>query len=471
MKITLNKFYTFLFFLGLFFLPFNSWEGIKEFGEFKRESSAIFLLVAFLIVGVEMLYGRKVMLPYKNSVFKLILYFLIWCIASTILNSIFISGVYYKQTTGLMRFIRQYFSLILSAVIFFLVYWYSLLRMSNKEVLFSIRKVLFISFIVVSIYSLLEIMYSIFGISVAYTLLRLFDYFPFTEYDSDINNRISSVCWESPALATYLITVAGWMFSYVLTGKTFFKYIPALIILILTYYSGSRTALIVIIFQLLIFLIIILNREQKIRAVIYFSGAIVFFSIVLTITDGSKILKSIETKIESLDFSGNLKNNISNQSRFGIQYANLTVFSENPLFGVGFGQQGFHAVNHYPAWAKKNNYEFELYYLNKKDPMFPPGYNMYVRLLAETGIVGFSLFVYILYFIFKTLKKRLKVDKNEEKILVIILIISFVGFAFNWLQLDTFRIYGFWICLAVLIKITNKKTLLMHNNNTNESSS
>ena len=456
MKLTLNRIYTFLFFVGLFFLPFNSWEGIKEFGEFKREAPAIFLLAGFLVLSIEILYSGKIEIPHKSYIFKLVLIFLIWCIVTTILNAPFVLDAYYKQTSGVMRFIRQYFALVLSCILFFLVYWYSISRMTNKQILFSIRKVLLMSFIVVTIYGFLEIAHAVFGFFPAYTLLRLFDYFPFTEYDFDINNRISSVSWEAPALATYLITVSGWMFSYILTNKTFTKYIPTIIVLILTYYSGSRTALIVIIVQLFIFLAIILTRQQKIKFFLCFSVMMIFLSSFLMITDGEKIIRNIEEKVESLDFKGNLKNNISNQSRFGIQYANLVVFSENPIVGVGFGQQGFHAINHYPAWAKKDNYEFKVMYLNKKNPMFPPGYNIYVRLLAETGIIGFFLFIYILYTIFKYLLKGLKNHQNETRILDVILIISFAGYAINWLQMDTFRIYGFWFCLAIFAKTSSK---------------
>ncbi len=456
MKITLNKIYTFLFFIALFFLPFNSWEGIEEFGEFKRESSAIFLLVGFFVLSFEIMYKGKITIPYKNYVFKIVLIFLGWCILSTVLNAPSVLNVYYKQTSGVMRFIRQYFALMLSCGLFFLVYWYAINKMTNQQILLSIRKVFFFSFIVVSIYGFLEILYTVFGFYPAYSILRVFDYFPFTEYDSDINGRVSSVCWEPPALATYLITIAGWMFSYILTNKGIKKYIPTILVLLLTYYSGSRTALIVIFIQLIVFLSIILNKNQKIKSLLYLASTVVLFTSFIFISNGEKIISNIEKKIESLDFKGNLKTNISNQSRFGIQYANLVVFSENPIVGVGFGQQGFHAINHYPGWAKKNNYEFEQIYLNKNNPSFPPGYNIYIRLLAETGIVGFILFLFIFYVVFKQTYKRIKNNDNLDRVLELILFISFIGFALNWLQMDTFRIYGFWFCLAIFMTIKNK---------------
>ncbi|SHO72438.1 O-antigen ligase [Flavobacterium cucumis] len=457
MKITLNKIYTFLFFTSLFFLPFNSWEGIKEFGEFKRESSAIFLLIGFLILVVEILCNNKILIPYKNYLFRLVLFFLIWCLIATILNFPSVFTAYFKQTSGATRFLRQYFALILSSVLFCFVYTYSIAKMTLEQVLFSIRKVFLISFFIVFLYGFLEILYSVFGFHPAYLILRFFDYFPFTEYDSDINGRISSVCWEPPALATYLITISGWMFSYVLTHKGILKYVPSMMILLLTYYSGSRTALVVILIQLIVFLFIVLNRKQKMKTLFYLSVISVLFFGFVFLSDGNKVIRNIEKKIESLDFKGNLKSNISNQSRFGIQYANLVVFSENPIIGVGFGQQGYHAINHYPAWAKKDNYEFKQIYLNKKNPTFAPGYNLYVRLLAETGIVGLGLFLSVFFIIYKQLKKGLENFTSNDKVLITVLIVSFVGFTLNWLQIDTFRVYGFWFCLAIMFLINKEK--------------
>lgn len=453
MRLTLRNIYTFLFFLGIFFIPFNSFEGLKELGEFKRESGAYFFLIGFFVLILEIFYFRKISLPYNNLPFKLFCFFLLWICFSTILNSPEIAISFYKKTSGINRFIRQFFALILSCGFFFILYWNSLKKMSNYDILFKIRKVFFYSFLVVSIYGFFEILYVVFGISIAKYVLNIFDFFPFTEFDVDSTNRISSVTFEPPALATFLITVSGWMFSYILTSKSIFRFIPTITILILVYYSGSRTALIVVFIQLIIFSSLTLTNKQKILSLFYISLLLLMSISFVFITNSERIIYDIEKKMESLDFKGNLKSNISNQSRFGIQYANFRVFTDNPLAGVGFGQQGFHAINYYPIWAKKNNYEFKEIYLNKNNPNFPPGYNLYVRLLAETGIIGLFFFITILYLVFKKAKHIINTEQNETKVLGIISIISFIGYSLNFLQLDTFRIYGFWIMFAIILKI------------------
>lgn len=454
MKVTLREIYSTLFLIGIFFIPFNSFEGVNQLGEFRKESAAYFLVLAFIILCVDSLFRKKMILPYKDFAFQILLFFLLWCLFSTVLNLPTVYESYYKKTTGINRFIRQYFALILSCIVFFSLYINVMARMSVKQILETIRTVFLSSFVVVSVYGFFEILYAVFRIYPAYLVLRLFDYFPFTEYDFDINNRISSVSYEAPSLAIYLITIAGWMFSYIITHKSMVKYIPMIVVMILTYFSGSRTALIVVSLQAIVFFSIILSRKQKINWILYFTVTFVLFSGFILLSNGNKVVNDIEKKVESLDFIGNMKNNVSNQSRFGIQYANMIVFKNHPIIGVGYGQQGYEALYYYPSWAKKNNYEFKEIYLNKNNPMFPPGYNIYIRLLAETGIIGFAIFVYFLYFIFKRTRKIIRTETGDTRTLAIIVWVTFIGLAINWFQVDTFRMYGFWLCFAILIQIT-----------------
>ena len=144
-------------------------------------------------------------------------------------------------------------------------------------------------------------------------------------------------------------------------------------------------------------------------------------------------------------------------------YTSGLVFLENPIKGVGFGQVAYEARSLYPAWATKNNWEFEHNYLDNSSKVFPPSYNIYARLLAETGIIGFFLFtLFIILLIYVSYKKVGK--KNENTIFYLTLLVSFTGYALNWLQVDTFRVFGFWICLALLM-VTTKNQLVFGKKN------
>ncbi len=446
-----------LFILGLFFLPFNEYEGISVLGEYKSEAAALFFLLAFLLICFYSYYTNKIFLPYKNKIFIILILFLSFCFISIILNLYNIVGFRFKQTSGIVRFIRQYFSTILSTLVFFQVYWFVLKDKSIQEIVLLIRKTFFISFLFVSFYGLIETLISYFGFYFLKPILDIFNYFPFIEVNYHVEGRISSVSYEPPFLAIYLITIAGWMFSYILTNKSNFRYIPTLLVLLLTFFSGSRTALIVITFQFIVFLGYLYKYYGYKKRILFFLKYSLVLLFSLGIFAGIKFHKAIEEKVESLDFLGNIKSNVSNRSRLGIQYTSLLIFAENPFFGVGFGQQAYVARALYPGWVKKNNYEFEIFYSNQKEKSFPPGYNLYTRLLAEVGIVGFLIFAYLQILMLKEARRLSKFQNKEFQILGIILFVTTIGLFINWMQIDTFRIYGVWISLAILIKTSAYK--------------
>lgn len=247
-------------------------------------------------------------------------------------------------------------------------------------------------------YAVFEILILIFDIDQLKGVFQLFDFVPFVETNLDETfKRISSVSFEPPFLAIYLITSAGWMFSYIVSSRKIARFLPTLMIFVLTFYSGSRTALIVVTFQFIIFLIALFVLSKKYRLLIerLFIG-LVSIGLLVLVLNGKTVLNAVEKKVDSLNFTENLSDNISNRSRFGIQYASILIFKENPILGVGFGQQAYSARSLYPQWATKKNYEFELWYLNDQVRSFPPGFNMYTRLLAETGLIGFLLFLTLL---------------------------------------------------------------------------
>jgi len=449
----ISKLVQYLFFLGIFFIPFNSYEGIVYFGEFKSESAALFLLVGFVVVLVNDLTVRqKLYFPYQSPLIQWMFVFLLWLALTVVLNFDTVQHAFLKKTTGVSRFFRQYFALILSSICFTYLYW-SVMRRLPLQVLFRyIRTTFLCALCVVSVYAFFEILYLKMGVAAAYQVLRLFDYLPFVEFDVDTTLRISSICFEPPSLGTFLIMTAGWMFSYAHNSQHRLRYVPGMLIVLLTYYSGSRTALLVVLFQLLVYVFIHIDRRIFVRVALkgLALGTVLLLCAYVAFND-TAAYRDVKRKVESLDFMGNLTKNYSNKSRFGIQIANFEVFLEHPIIGVGFGQQAYHAVFHYPLWAKKDNYEFKLMYLNHAYPSFPPGYNMYIRLLAETGIIGLGIFVLILYKMAGRLRLFLKTP--HMKSLASVLLVSFAGYVLNWFQGDMFRVFGFWITLMMVVKM------------------
>ncbi len=450
---SLRKLYTYLFFIGWFFFPFNDFEGIKEFGEFKNESGAFFFIAGFVFLLIEALRIKKISIPYKNLLFGTLLLFFAWCIITILINFNAVCDSYFKHTGGIVRFIRQFFSLLVSAFIFFIFYWNVIIGWNATRILNTIRKVLLIGLVFVFFYGFIETLIIYFHIGALRPVLGIFDYFPFLDVNYQPDGRISSVAYESPSLGNYLITISGWMFSYIFTEKGKSRFIPTLMVLFLTFFSGSRTAFINIGLQLVILFSVLYSMHQYRGLLRDAFKYTLLATVVLLFLNGDKITKAFTEKAESLNFRENLTKSVSNQSRFGMQYASLQVFKDHPITGVGFGQETYYKRFYYPRWAKKDNYEFKLKYENKNDRSFPTAYNIYTRLLAETGIIGFLIFSSLIYLCIKKALLVWKKGMDEEKTLGLILIISFAGLSLNWMQTDFFRQHGFWLCMAILIKL------------------
>ena len=437
--------------LGIFFIPFNSWSGIGFLGEYYRDSCFLFFSFAFVLV----LFKRRINIPLKNLIFQFLILFILWSILATLFNAHNIADYYFKQTSGLSRFINQFGSLIIASIIIPLTFYNGFKWININKTFRLIRRVILVSLIIVLIYSIIEILIVKFNmVNLKKPLLNLFDYFPFTEAKTDMRlRRISSVTFEPPALGTYLLSIAGWMFSYIFTEKKNFKYLPIVIVLFLGFMSGSRAAFFAIIIQFIIASIIFLKNKKLTRniyrIIIGFSTASI-----LTITYFSEpIYNYIKKEINSFKLDDST-HSLSNKSRFGIQQAMFYVFLENPISGTGYGLQAFESRKKYPTWAKKNNWEFRLKYLNQNDKRFPPGYNMYLRILSETGLVGFLFFGLMLLQIFLWCFNNLK---SENSTIAFIILISMIGFSLNWLKMDSFRIYFFWLCLALIWVVEQRK--------------
>ncbi len=444
-----------VFFLGFFLIPFNSYRGLSFMGEFSQDANALIFILGFFLLTFSFILTKEVKYPTSNFVIHIFLIFLIWVGITFLINLPSITTSYFKQTSGINRFLRQLFSLVLSSILFFTFYYNAISYIGKHKILNLIRTTFLASLLIVSVYGFLEFLILRAGLSQLKSILNVFDYLPFVDIYLDIKNyRLSSITYEPPALAIYLITVGGWMFSYILTHKGFWKYIPTILILFLAIASGSRTSLVVILFQFMIFSFQIFHLKRYHQLIIRILKMTVASILILSIVNYKTVEEFVEEKAASLDFT-DVKNNFSNQSRLGIQYTSLLIFKENPFFGVGYGQQAYHAEHKYPYWAVKNNWEFEHKYLNEKIKSFPPGYNIYTRLLAETGAIGLLLFLSFLASFFYQAKELKK--NSEDRTIGIIIIVSMAGFVLNWLQIDSFRMYGVWLCLALLCFFYNNR--------------
>tara|TARA_B100000678_G_scaffold63014_1_gene51291 strand:- start:3746 stop:5119 length:1374 start_codon:yes stop_codon:yes gene_type:complete len=439
--------------LGVFFIPFNSWSGIGFLGEYYRDSCFLFFSFAFFLT----LFKKRINIPVNSLIFQFLILFILWSVLATLLNLNNVLEYYFKQTSGISRFINQFGSLIIASVIIPVTFYNGFKKINIDKIFRLIRGVILASLLIAFIYSVFEIL--IVKLNMVYlkkSILNLFDYFPFTEAKTDMRlRRISSVTFEPPALGTYLLSIAGWMFSYVFTEKNRLKYLPSLIVIFLGFMSGSRAAFFIILIQLLVAIIFFIKQRSRSNNIYKIFFGVFIFSVLTLVYFNKPIFEYVKKEINSFKLDDST-HALSNKSRFGIQQAMLRVFKEHPISGTGYGLQAFESRKKYPVWAKKNNWEFRLKYLNQNDKRFPPGYNMYLRILSETGLVGLLFFGLIILQIFLWCYNNLKA---KNSIVAFIIFISMIGFSLNWLKMDSFRIYFFWLCLALIWIVESRKKM------------
>jgi O-antigen ligase len=134
------------------------------------------------------------------------------------------------------------------------------------------------------------------------------------------------------------------------------------------------------------------------------------------------------------------------------------VFEKYPLLGVGLGNSGFFFLDTLPAYGYRLP---ETIRIVNGSPQFPNPKNFWIRLLSETGIAGFLVFVLWLLIV---ARNAWTLYKKGEGLLVAVGFAGFLSILANILEgfsLDTFALPQLWIMLGFVtigssLKTTNK---------------
>ena len=141
------------------------------------------------------------------------------------------------------------------------------------------------------------------------------------------------------------------------------------------------------------------------------------------------------------------------------------VFNHYPWLGVGLGNAGFFFPSLAPSvgWA---TFEIRnvLYYLTQ----LPNVKSMWFRLLAETGLVGFSVFITWLYILFQS--SRFSQHNQNATIKTIsfagqLALLAFLGEGFS---IDSFAMPYFWVitgliaAMALMVRHENSHPIINH---------
>lgn len=133
--------------------------------------------------------------------------------------------------------------------------------------------------------------------------------------------------------------------------------------------------------------------------------------------------------------------------RYVYWVAGWRVFSQYPLLGVGLGNAGFFFPTELPTYGWNLTEVVEYFY---RSPHLPNIKSFWIRLLAETGIAGFSAFLtwyLVMWTSARFLRQSSKVDYRVIGWAGLFVLVAFLTEGFS---VDTFALPYLWVSLGMV---------------------
>ena len=133
------------------------------------------------------------------------------------------------------------------------------------------------------------------------------------------------------------------------------------------------------------------------------------------------------------------------------------IFNKYPLLGVGLGNAGFYFPSSIPSqgWGL-----VEVSKLINRTRTLLNIKSLWFRLLAETGLIGFSIFIgWLISLSFYFVEKMRSIDISK-KILGFIGGFVLLGLIFEGLSIDSFALPYFWISLGIAVSVSEQEKKL-----------
>ena len=131
----------------------------------------------------------------------------------------------------------------------------------------------------------------------------------------------------------------------------------------------------------------------------------------------------------------------------------LGAYEESPMMGVGLGASGFYIYDHLPDWVLTTVPEIARQ-LSPENRLYPNPKNLYVRLLAETGLIGFFVFIAFLFSVLGDGLNALGSKTTFGRTLGIAGIFSWFAIALYNITQDSFATPNIWINFGILVGMT-----------------
>ena len=139
--------------------------------------------------------------------------------------------------------------------------------------------------------------------------------------------------------------------------------------------------------------------------------------------------------------------------RLAYAWAGWNIFAQHPWTGVGLGAAGLYLTKALPDWAHFNIAEIAQL-LSPDNQVFPNVNNLYVRLLSETGILGFWSFISFYLLLLGKILSLLGSKRKELAFLAVASLLAWLSIVLLGFTQDSLAMPTIWLPLGVLIGMT-----------------
>jgi O-antigen ligase len=137
--------------------------------------------------------------------------------------------------------------------------------------------------------------------------------------------------------------------------------------------------------------------------------------------------------------------------RLAYAVAALTTFEEHPFSGVGLGASGFEIYRNMPDWALSGEPEIARQ-MSPNSDLYPNPKNLFIRLLAETGLPGFMLFIGFYLALFAETLQLLHSEHatSSARWLATAGVFALTAVVLQGISQDSFAMPEMWVNLGIL---------------------
>jgi O-antigen ligase len=274
-----------------------------------------------------------------------------------------------------------------------------------------------------------------------------------TEYSTRLRMTAFEVSWAGVML-TFFFPFGVVHLKGQRLGTLFYTALVAVLVLL----AQSRTAMLVFGFQLL--LLAWFYGRHRLDLVVVSLTAVVVGALLLAAepTAYQKMADTITEMAVGQDGDRDQEENVSNVTRTAAIKGALSMFTEHPLLGVGLGQYGFLYSQHLQA-DDFRSYEVRAYILDDENTPWPPIYSIHARLLAETGLLGYVIWLGFIVLLFARSFRSMIISGPDTAPLHLAIAMTLFGLLILGASIDSFRFFGGWIAIGLALGLTGDQTL------------